>query len=422
MRPALALLRAERPARWFFAAHGQSALGSGAAYVALIVLAYDRIGTPWAIALVLLADFLPAMIFGPLFGAAADRWSRRWCTVAGDAIRAVAFIGLAFADGLLAMVALALLAGCGTALFLPSAMAGLPSLVSKERLPAATSLFGALADVGYTAGPALAAVGLALVGPETLMLVNGATFAVSALVLARLPFGARPRLERRGERRSLVAEAVAGSRTVLALRGVRTLIVASAAIILFAGMFNVAELILTREELGAGDVTFALLVGLFGLGVVAGSLAGASGGTHADLKRRYLLGILATGVGLIGAGLAPHVGVAALGFALAGLGNGLVLVHERLLLLRAVRDELLGRVFGLKDAATSWGFAIAFVSAGALLTLIGTREVIVLAGVLSLAVWLVAAWTLRGPWPTPEEAQEPAQPRVPAAVPATAAS
>jgi MFS family permease len=409
MRAALAMLRSERRARWFFAAHAQSSLGTGAAYVALILLAYDRLASPWAIALVLLADFLPAMLLGPVFGAAADRWSRRTCAVIADLMRAAAFIGLAFVDSLAATVALALVAGAGSALFLPAVMAAIPGLVDRRQVPAATSLYGALTDFGHTAGPALAALALLFVSPETLMVANGASFAVSAVILARLQFGSVRPFDKRGEPRSLLAQAVSGSRTVLAMRGVRAIIVASSAVILCAGMFNVAELLLVREELGAGGATFSMMVGVFGLGVVVGSLAGASGGSVRDFKRRYLLGILATGVGLIGAGLAPHLAVAIAAFALAGLGNGLVLVHERLLLQTSVPDELLGRVFGLKDTGTSWGFAIAFVGAGALLTVLGTREVIVIGGVLSLAVWAAAGWSLRDAWAGPGEEGESAE-------------
>lgn len=50
----LALLR-ERPAlRRFFAAFFQSQVGTGAAYVALLLVAYERLDSSWAIALVLL--------------------------------------------------------------------------------------------------------------------------------------------------------------------------------------------------------------------------------------------------------------------------------------------------------------------------------------------------------------------------------
>ena len=98
MRDVIGLLRAEPRARLFFLALTQSSLGNGAAYVALLLLAYERLDSAWAISLVLLADLLPAMLLGPVFGAAADRWSRRWCMVGADVIRAVAFIGIAVVD------------------------------------------------------------------------------------------------------------------------------------------------------------------------------------------------------------------------------------------------------------------------------------------------------------------------------------
>ena len=92
------LLRAEPQARRFFLAYGQSALGTGVAYVALLLIAYQRFHSPWAIALVLLADYVPPMLLSPLFGAAADRWSRRNCAVIADTARAVAYIGIAASE------------------------------------------------------------------------------------------------------------------------------------------------------------------------------------------------------------------------------------------------------------------------------------------------------------------------------------
>src|SRR4051794_26168710 len=115
----LRLLRAEPQARRFFVAYGQSALGTGVAYVALILIAYQRLHSPWAIALVLLADYVPPMLFAPLFGAAADRWSRKYCAVIADVVRAIAFIGIATVHGFIPTVAFALLGGTGTALFKP---------------------------------------------------------------------------------------------------------------------------------------------------------------------------------------------------------------------------------------------------------------------------------------------------------------
>ena len=219
MRAAIDLFRREPRARWFFGALAQSALGNGAGYVALLLIAYDRWHSPWAITLVLMADLLPAMLFGPVFGAAADRWSRKACIVTADLLRFGAFVGIAFVDGIELTLLLALVAGCGTGLYTPAALASLPGLVRPARLPAATSVYGAIADLGFTVGPAVAALVLLFGSAEQLTLLNGVTFGISALVLARLAFGEAPTAET--PHRSLFAEARDGLAATAGMPGIR---------------------------------------------------------------------------------------------------------------------------------------------------------------------------------------------------------
>ena len=402
------LLRAEPRARRFFAAYAQSSLGNGAGYVALVVIAYERWHSPWAITLVLMADFLPAMLLGPLFGALADRWSRRRVAVAADLMRAVAFAGIALVGGIWATVAFALLAGAGAGLFTPAVLAALPSLVDERRAPAATSLYGGLTDAGRTVGPALAAAVIALTSADALVLANAATFVVSAAVLSVTRFGATPGAGAEAGRPSLVRDARDGVTAIARMPGIRTLVLASSGVILFGAMANVAELLLARS-LGAGDVGYSVLVAAFGIGFVAGSLSGAGGAPVPELKRRYLLGILAIGAGLVVAVL-PSFPVAALGLALAGLGNGVALVNERLICQRVVPDSILARAFAVFDTAGSWAFAIAFVGAGALLSATGVRPLLLLAGLGSVGIWLVSHVALRRVWNRDVAAAEPVQP------------
>jgi MFS family permease len=401
VREAVTLLRAEPKVRLFFATLAQSSLGTGAAYIALLVIAYERFHSPWAISLILLADFLPAMFLAPLLGAAADRWSRRWCAVVGDLVRAVAFVGIAVTGSFELTLVLALLAGTGTALFRPAVLAALPSLVREERTPAATSLYGAISDFGYTAGPALAAGVLALVGAEELLAANGVTFAVSAAVLARLPFGEAPDSERSDESaaQSLLGESREGLRAVVAMPGVRVIVAAFGAAMFFGGVYNVIELPFATEELGTNASGFSLLVAIYGVGFIGGSLQGSEGGEPAQLKRRYLQGLALTGTGGILAGLAPSLELAVLGFAIGGFGNGLFIVHQRLLFQSEVPQRLQGRVFGVSDGAMSWGLAIAFLSAGALTELAGARSMMLLTGAGELALATLAVAALRQHWP-----------------------
>ena len=172
MRSIVDLLRRDRAARRFFLAYGQSSLGTGAGYVALLLVAYQRFHSPWAIALVLLADFMPPT-----------------CAITADVARAAAFVGLALIPSFPVTVALALLAGSATALSKPALLAGLPEVVERGRLSQATALFGALTEVGYTVGPGIAALTFIVTGPKALLLADAATFGLSALILSTLSFG-----------------------------------------------------------------------------------------------------------------------------------------------------------------------------------------------------------------------------------------
>jgi MFS family permease len=410
MTAALTLLREERRARRFFIAHTQSSLGTGAAYVALLVLAFQRFHSPWAVTLILLADFLPATLLGAILGAAVDRFGRRRCAVIADVLRAAVFIALGFASSFALIVALALLAGVGTALFRPAILAGLPSMVDEENLPAATSLYGAINDLGHTVGPAIAAAVLLVAGAPAVMLANGVTFAISALLVGSIDFGSvvtsRAEEERAG-RSSLLADAREGLGITMRMPSLRTLLFGSSIAVLSVGMMNVGELQLAKVTLNAGNLGFSALVAISSMGIVAGSLVAASGGSSHSLKRRYLLGLLGMSGGMIAAGLAPVFAVAAAAFAVSGTSNGVAAAHEQILAQRTAPPEALGRVFGVHGTLISGAFGASFLLGGALASVVGTRVLFLVAGAGLFCAWVWSAYGLRHEWtaqPEPDAA------------------
>lgn len=410
MSDLLGVLRHETRARWFLLASVQSSIGSGAALVALAVIAYARLHSPWAITLVLLADFLPAMLLGPIFGAAADRWSRRGCAIVADVLRAVAFLGIGLVHSFEATLALAVLAGVGTALFSPAVLAALPSLAAPERRATVTSLYGVTRDIGRTFGPLLAAVGFPLLGASNLMLVNGVTFALSAAAIASIPMGAAANAASGGHR-AIFREAREGIAVTVRMPGVRIVLWASSAVILSGGMVNVGELILARH-IGIGSSGFAVLMAGVGVGVILGSASGARGGELRQLKGRYTAGIAIIGLSVLGLAVADGFALALLGFVGTGFGNGLVNVYERLIFQAAVPDRLMARAFALLDTLCGWGFAIAFVAAGGLITAAGPRAMFALAGGVGLVVAGSTALAFRGVWTAATTATTSAEPRV----------
>src|SRR4051812_7348583 len=107
MRPLIDLWRNERGARPFFVALAQGALGTGAGYVAVMLVAYERLGSAWAASLILLADLLPSMLLGPLIGAWLDRQDRLRCAIIADVLRAAALAGMFVFGGAVPLLAFA---------------------------------------------------------------------------------------------------------------------------------------------------------------------------------------------------------------------------------------------------------------------------------------------------------------------------
>jgi len=88
--------------------------------------------------------------------------------------------------------------------------------------------------------------------------------------------------------------------------------------------------------------------------------------------------------------VAPVYALVVAAVAALGLGNGLALVSENVLLQRLIPEEFAGRVFGIKNSLISWSFAVAFFTAGALGSAFGARVLYAVAATGCLAVWATA--------------------------------
>jgi MFS family permease len=389
-------------ARRFFAAHAQSSLGSGIAMVGLPLLAYQQFHSPWALTLVLLPELLPAVALGPVLGALADRLPRRTCMVAADALRCVAFVFLALVPSLPLMIASALVAGIGTALFNPAALASLPAIAPGPRRPAAMSLYAALDDLGLTVGPAIAGVLLLVFNPHTLMGLNAVTYLISALMLSTLPLANR----HVRVKLSLLSAVVTGSREIIARADVRTLLFSSTVAVLCVGMVNVGEVVLAKDLLKVGGSGLAALVTAAGVGTVIGSAVGARTRMSWQWRRAYILGLSCMAADLVLCAVAPYFPLLLATFAVGGFGNGLALVHDRLLLSHAVPDALHGRLWALHKAFTSAAFALSFIVAGLLISTFGVQTMFLSGGLSLLIMIVLVSPQLRQQWPEPIEGQD----------------
>jgi hypothetical protein len=131
LRRRLALLRESRFRLLFFATFA-SGLGNWLAVVPLQIDIYDRThsagGRPAT-----RRERLPGC-FGVLLGPLVDALSRKGLMICSDLGRLAVFVALPFVGSAAWIVALAAVAGVGTAFFRPAVLAGLPNLVADDDL------------------------------------------------------------------------------------------------------------------------------------------------------------------------------------------------------------------------------------------------------------------------------------------------
>ena len=179
--------------RRLFAAGLISGLGSWLLVVAVPFHVYELTGSVSATGLTLAAEFVPALLVGPIAGVFVDRWDRGRLMIAMDLLRAgaVALLLLADRPSALWLVYVALAAEkLGTVFFRPASRAMVPAVVGTGAdLAGANAATGASDGIVRLVGPPLGAVLLTWSGYGTVVLLDVASYLVSAVILLRLTKG-----------------------------------------------------------------------------------------------------------------------------------------------------------------------------------------------------------------------------------------
>ena len=382
-RRRISVLRHDRFRLLFFAAIA-SMLGNWLALIALQVDVYDRTSSGWWVGALLIANILPAIVIGVLFGPLVDRLSRKGLMIASDIGRLAVFVALPFVNSPTAIVALAVVAGIGNGFFRPAVLAGMPNLVADEELPAANALLQTVEWVAQMGGPLAGGVIVAASGPHLAYWVNALTFGISVAFVAWIP--ARLLQSEKSIGRGHWSDLREGFETVVRSRELLTVTIVWTVAMVAAGLINLAEIFLARRSYGAGDFGFGLLWAGSGAGLVAGGLV-----ANALLARRgvgvtYPRALLVFSLGVAAAAAAPNVWVGAAAMAVSGIGNGVAAVTNITLVQRGAPDRLRGRALTAVMSVNYSMLLVAFIVAGPLTDAAGPRVVYaVAAGALLLA-------------------------------------
>ena len=390
----LDLLRRARDYRRLFVATLASGAGTYLAAIALTVDVFDRTGSGTWVSALLIAEFLPAVLIGLLLGPLVDRWSRRGLLIGSDLVRLAVFCALPFAGSATTVVALAFVAGLATGFFRPAVYAGMPNLVDDDDLPAANALLQAVENVAWMVGPIVGGVLIAVQGPELAYWLNALSFLLSAALLARIP--ARRLQAGKVESRGHWQDLGDGFRLVRRSRALLTVLLVWNVVLLGSAAVNVAEVVLAKVSLDAGNIGFGILVGASGFGLTLGSLAASSILDRIGIRHAYafLIAVMALGYGV--AAIAPTLAVAVAAVVVGTFGNGAAIVCNSLLVQRGAPDELRGRAFTVIMSSNYVVLGLGMAVAGPLVDVFGARWLWGGAGIAFLLAAAAAAVLARG--------------------------
>jgi ENTS family enterobactin (siderophore) exporter len=281
------------------------------------------------------------------------------------------FVALVFVHSPVAIIVLAAIAGTANSFFRPAVLAGVPNLVAEDELAHGTSLLQATDWAAAAIGPVLGGLIVGSGGADDVYWINAATFLFSAVLLLKIP--ARLLQSEQAITRGHWRDLVDGMSAFRHSPALQTVLLAFGFAMFAAGLNNVAEIFLAEDALHRGAFGYGLLWTATGIGLVIGSLVSGSLLEKRDVRIVYPLVFLPWAAGLLGAGVAPNLWVAAAAMVLAGFGNGLAFPLTVLIVQRNSTDSLRGRVFTVIISAHNAVLGVSMVAAGALTELAGPR-------------------------------------------------
>jgi predicted MFS family arabinose efflux permease len=380
-------------------AEALSALGDAVFWVGLLVWLVGRPDATGLIAFAAVARLGPRFVFGAAGGVLADRYDRRHLLVGLDLARSVLMIGLAVLVRANASPVAVLALVCLTYLlatpYRPAFTAGVPYVVGERDATAANALDGAVRQVATFLGPLLGTAVLWIGHPSWTFVFDGATFALSAVLLVRLrPLGGTPpaaRAHRIGNpAASWFASLRTGVHAVTSQAGLSLMMWLVFVFSVARGFELVLLVLVAQNRLGLGASGVGALSAAIGVGaLVAVPLAGRIA-TVARPAVAVVASLLLTSVPLALLGVIGRPVVAYVVLIAVGVGVVVFEVLAVTLVQRLARVEVLGRVCGIENMAVNGGKLTGALLGPVLVTFFSLSDALLVAALLVVLSALAA--------------------------------
>jgi len=352
-----------KPFRRLWIALSLSSLGDWLSIVALTALAPSlasggSVAKGSAVIGVWLATLLPALLFGPLAGALADRMDRRMLMITGDVIRGLLFLSIPLFPHLTWIYIAKFLAGVASQFWAPATSATMPNLVPKDKLERANQLsllttYGtAPLAAGLFSVLALVSEGLSRVTPlfhtsniYLALYFNAASYFVSALTIFFLREIPKREASDKISAPSTAKSIWEGWQFISRTPVVRGLVVGMVGAFAGAGVVVGLGYVYITATLKGGSAGWGLVFAAIFIGMAGGMAFGTRLLGSFSRRRLFGLTIAAAAIPLALIGLVPNLVMVTLFVVLLGALSGIAYSTGFTIVGLEVDDDTRGRVF-----------------------------------------------------------------------------
>lgn len=368
-----------------------SVAGDQLARVALTVLVYDRTRSALLAAVTFACSIVPMFVGGVTLSWLADRYPRRGVMIVSDLTRCLLVLVMAVPrvplPGLVALLFLVTLVG---APFTSARAAIYPDVLHGDRYVMGTAVTLTTQQFALVLGFAVGGTVVEFFGTSSSLIVDAATFAGSALIVA---VWVRPRPATRGARRERtgVQGIVTGVRLVLSRAGLRTPMLFG----WLASFYYAPEGVVTplSHDLGGGAAVVGVILAAEALGNTVGAIVlSRLVSPPARLRAMGPLAIGACGALVVFFGR-PGLAVTLLILFVSGLCSAYQLAANAAFV-SATPAKQRSQAFGLAQGGMSLGQGVVMILAGAAADHMSPDVVIGVCGAAGamVAAGLAAAW------------------------------
>jgi Na+/melibiose symporter-like transporter len=370
-----------------------SALGDFLAVIPLALRLEHDSGSGIVVAGLFIALWTPVALLAAPAGLLVDRVDPRRALIAVSAAQALVAVGLAFADSTAAILALTALLGCGVAVANPAEFALVPGVAGSDaELKAANGRIESARYLGYTLGPLLGGALAAGGGTQIALLIDAASFVFVALVAIAL----RPRPRAVAEHEDL-GRARDGIVFLVRDRVLAVVIAVAFTSLLFMTASAAAEVFFATDVLGAGDLGYGVLMTAWTAGMVLGATTLPRRVPAVAAATVALVAIAVQGAGLALPTLWLSLAFALVAYVVGGSAQGLKNVLIRTLIHERVPERLHGRAYAAYNGLRNGAELVALAGGGLLVSAIGARSTLLLAGALPVLAALAGLAARRAP-------------------------